>query len=209
MGLREDIRTALSGIFAALPQASHTMYHGEESGYVVQTSSRETVEAVSEDAPNEAVSFVADASSFASLCKGSLVEIDGITRLVTSLKTDPVGASITFGASDALDAITARYTGTRRDGSTVRSLDDPVNILAIASAALPPVYGDAAAPGCEQTWNLCIAEDSWLDTSAPQVSDALEFEHPKQGYETLRLRVSSVVKHDGWWMLKARPRGGA
>lgn len=208
MGLREDIRTALAGVAVTLPQASFDMRHGEESGFVVQVSARETVDAVSEDSPNEAVRFIAPASSFPTLDKGSLVEVGGVYRLVTSLRTDPVGASLSFGASDAMDAITARYTGTRRDGDTVRRLNDPVNILAIESAALPPMYGEAAAPGYEQSWNLCIAEDAWLDTSAPQISDALEFEHPKHDHETLRLRVSSVVKHDGWWMLKARPRGG-
>lgn len=208
MGLREDIRTALAGVAVTLPQASFDMRHGEEFGTAVQSSSRTFGDSVSDTEPNEAVRFIATASDFPTLDKGSLVEVGGVYRLVTSMRTDLVGASLSFGASETLSAITAHYTGTRREGGAVRRLNDPVNILAIESAALPPMYGDAVTPGEEQSWNVCVSEDAWLERTAPQISDALEFLDPVKN-EIKRLRVSSVVKHPGWWMIKARPRGGA
>lgn len=208
MGLREDIRTALAGVAVTLPQASFDMRHGEESGFVVQTSSRETVDAVSEDSPTEAVRFIATASDFPTLDKGEVVEIGSDYHLVVSTKIDPLGASLSFGASKALNKIVATYSGKRNEGGNIRKIKAPIEILVSQVEGLPGIYGEAAAPSYEQSYIVCIAKDNWLELSAPQISDALEFLDPAKPFEIVYLRVSSVVEHSGWWMLKARPRGG-
>ena len=76
MSLREDFRNALGSIAAAVPEAVRTMRHGEtEQGAVVQSSSRDFAEAVSDAAPAEAARYVANAADFPTLEQGAAVEL--------------------------------------------------------------------------------------------------------------------------------------
>lgn len=210
MGIREDIRSALGTIAAAVPEAVRTMRHGEgECGAVVQSTSREFADPVSESGPAEAARFVASGADFPTLDEGAAVELDGSLRVVTSLRSDPVGATLSVGLSAAFDRCPAAYRGVRRDGGTSHRVSRTVEILCIRAAAEPPDIGDAPSISLFQSWLVCIAADAWLDVAPPQTADSIEFVDPRSGWETVRLRVASVVRHGGWWMLKARPRGGS
>jgi hypothetical protein len=203
------VENALKALATSLPGVAREMRHDEESGSVLQTSSVESTDSVSEDSPTEAVRFIATASDFPTLAKGDVVEIGNDYHLVVSTKIDPLGASLSFSASKSLNKIVATYSGKRNEGGIIRKITNPVETLVSQVEGLPGIYGEAAAPSYAQGYIVCIAKDSWLELSAPQISDALEFLHPDKPFETLHLRVASVVEHSGWWMLKARPRGGA
>ena len=118
MGLREDFRNALGAIATAAPEAVRTMRHGEdESGAVVQSSSRDFAEPVSDAAPTEAARYIANAADFPTLEQGAAVELGGSLRVVVSMKTDPVGATFTVGLSAEFEKCPAAYAGTRRESA--------------------------------------------------------------------------------------------
>lgn len=208
MGLREDISAAISSITSALPDAAVVMRHGDaERGSVVYTSAHDiSTEPISADAPQEVRRVIGRRADFPTLDKGSLVEIGSSYQLVTSLATDPVGASVNFGISKPFDDLVSTYSGKRREDGKVRQIKSPVRILALLTSTSDE-YSEVAMSS-EDTWTVCIAEETWLELSEPQIADTLEFIHPRKRYETVTLKVSSVVKHTGWWMLKARTRGG-
>jgi hypothetical protein len=203
------VENALKSLATSLPGVARQMRHDEERGTILQTSSVESTDSVSEDSPTEAVRFIATASDFPTLTKGDVVEIGSDYHLVVSTKIDPLGASLSFGASKALNKIIATYSGKRNEGGNIRKIKNPIEILFSQVEGLPGIYGEAAAPSYEQSYIVCIAKDNWLELFAPQISDALEFIDPAKPFETVYLRVASVVEHSGWWMIKARPRGGA
>jgi hypothetical protein len=202
---RQYIASALAKLSRTLPAVE--MRCGGDVGDVVQTSSLEDVESVAEDSPNEAARYLAPASSFPTLAKGSFVEIGNTYRLVTSLKTDLVGASKNFGASKPFDDLVSTYSGKRREDGKVRQIKNPIQILALLTSTADE-YSDVAI-SAEETWSVCIAESSWLELTEPQIGDTLEFIHPNKEYETVTLKVSAVTKHNGWWIIKARTRGGS
>lgn len=210
MGLREDIRNALGTIVAAVHDSARTMRHGEdETGTVVQTSSRDFAESVSESGPTEAARFVADGADFPTLEEGAAVELDGSLRVVTSLRADPVGATFTVGLSAEFEKCPASYSGTRRENGTVRTLRHPLDILCLRSAADPSLSAEAAAFNFEQSYIVCVSSRAWPEVSEPRPGDDIEFTDPHRAWETVRLRVVSAVRHEGWWILRARQRGGA
>ena len=209
MGIREDIANVIGSITATMPEAAHTLRHGTASGKVVQSSARDFAEAVSEVGPAEVARYIATAADFPELDKGAAVELDGSLRVVVSLKTDPIGATYTVGMSDTFDDTRAIYSGTRREDGTVHKFRHTVDILCIRSASEPPELTDAAAFSCEQSWLAAVAVGVWPELTEPRPSDLIEFPDPKRMWETVRLRVASVVRHGGWWILRARPRGGA
>ena len=204
MGLREDFRNALGSIAAAVPDATHTMRHGEnENGAVVQSSSRNFAEPVSDTAPAEAASFIANAADFPTLDEGAAVELDGSLRAVVSMKTDAVGATVTVGLSAEFEKCPAAYTGTRREAGHVRQIKHPLDILLLESgtADLPT---DALAPTYATAYIAAIRRTDWPEVSDPEPSDTIEVApdgHP------LTLKVSTVTRHGGWYILKCRTRG--
>ena len=209
MGIREDIRSAFGSIATAIHEATATMRHGEESGTVAQATSRDFAEPVSDDSPNEVARFVANAADFPTLDRGAAVEVGETFRVVVSLKADPVGATYTIGVSDAFGKVAAAYSGTRRESGTPRQFKHPLEILALETSGDSPDYGEAAAPSYAQSWIICVAADRWPEVSQPQVSDGIEFANPHNSFSFIRLRVSDVKRRDGYWILRARPRGGA
>lgn len=204
MGLREDFRTALGSIAAAVPEAVRTMRHGEtEQGAVVQSSSRDFAETVSDAAPAEAARYVANAADFPTLEQGAAVELGESLRVVVSMKTDPVGATFTVGLSAEFEKCPAAYKGTRRENGKARTIQHPLDILLLENGTADN-YTDALAPTYATAYIAAIRRTDWPEVSDPEPSDTIEVApdgHP------LTLKVSTITRHDGWYILKCRTRG--
>lgn len=204
MSLREDFRNALGSIAAAVPEAVRTMRHGEtEQGAVVQSSSRDFAEAVSDAAPAEAARYVANAADFPTLEQGAAVELGESLRVVVSMKTDPVGATITVGLSAEFEKCPAAYKGTRRENGKARTIQHPLDILLLENGTADN-YTDALAPTYATAYIAAIRRADWPEVSDPEPSDTIEVApdgHP------LTLKVSTVTRHGGWYILKCRTRG--
>lgn len=209
MGLVQDIESAIADVADALPDAALEMRYGEAVGVVLSASSIElSGEPVTGESPQERRRVIGKRLDFPDIAEGSLVELDGVPHLTTTLRTDPVTASLTVGLSAPLTECPAAYSGTRRvDGAAV-TLKFPMDILAVENAALPNVYGDAPAPIIAQSWTCCVAAEKWPDVTPPQTGDELAFTVTRYGttYD-IRLRVSQAIRNHGWWILTARPRG--
>lgn len=203
MGLREDFRNALGSIAAAVPEAVRTMRHGEtEQGAVVQSSSRDFAEAVSDTAPAEAARYVANAADFPTLEQGAAVELGESLRVVVSMKTDPVGATFTVGLSAEFEKCPAAYKGTRRENGKARTIQHPLDILLLENGTADN-YTDALAPTYATAYIAAIRRADWPEVSDPEPSDTIEVApdgHP------LTLKVSTVTRHGGWYILKCRTR---
>ena len=203
MGLREDFRNALGSIAAAVPEAVRTMRHGEtEQGAVVQSSSRDFAEAVSDAAPAEAARYVANAADFPTLEQGSAVELGGSLRVVVSMKTDPVGATFTIGLSAEFEKCPAAYKGTRRENGKARTIQHPLDILLLENGTADN-YSDALAPTYATAYTVAVRRTDWPEVKDPEPSDTIEVApdgHP------LTLKVSTVTRHGGWYILKCRTR---
>ena len=203
MGLREDFRNALGSIAAAVPEAVRTMRHGEtEQGAVVQSSSRDFAEAVSDTAPAEAARYVANAADFPTLEQGAAVELGESLRVVVSMKTDPVGATFTVGLSAEFEKCPAAYKGTRRENGKARTIQHPLDVLLLESGTADN-YADALAPTYATAYTVAVRRTDWPEVSDPEPSDTIEVApdgHP------LTLKVSTVTRHGGWYILKCRTR---
>ena len=204
MGLREDFRNALGAIATAAPEAVRTMYHGEdETGDVVQSSSRDFAEPVSDAAPAEAARYVANAADFPTLERGSAVELGDSLRVVVSMKEDAVGATFTVGLSAEFEKCPAAYKGTRREDGKARTIRHPLDILILESGTADN-FTDAIAPTYATAYTAAIRRADWPEVTDPEPSDTIEVApdgHP------LTLKVSTVTRHGGWYILKCRTRG--
>ena len=203
MGLNEDIRNALGSIAAAVPQAVRTMRHGEtEQGAVVQSSSRDFAEAVSDASPSEAARYVANAADFPTLELGAAVELGESLRVVVSMKSDPVGATFTIGLSAEFEKCPAAYKGTRRENGKARTIQHPLDILLLENGTADN-YSDALAPTYATAYTVAVRRTDWPEVSSPEPSDTIEVApdgHP------LIIKVSTVTRHGGWYILKCRTR---
>ncbi len=187
------IDAAMESLFASLPGVSMRMRHGEAEGDVLSVSSRDlSGETVTADAPQEMRRVVGRSCDFPSLAKGSAVELSGEWHIVTSARTDPVGATLTLGLSAPLGRHVAAY---RRPGTEIRQ---PLEVLAVESEVLDP-SGDAFAPTSCRVWFVAFAAERWIERSEPQVGDELTIG------ET-RLRVSAASRRDGYWTMTCRSR---
>lgn len=187
------IEAAVASLASSLPDAAQTMRHGEATGTVLSSSSRElSGDTVTADAPQEIRRYIGTRSAFPDLCKGSTVEIGGAWHLVTSCRTDPVGASLSFGVSAPLDEVAAIY---RRPGTSIRQT---LRVLAVESEVLD-VWSDSLAPTACRAWFVALSAEHWLETTEPQVGDEATIDGRV-------LRVAAVAKHDGCWLLTCRAR---
>lgn len=204
MGLREDFRNALGSIAAAVPEAVRTMRHGEtEQGAVVQSSSRDFAEAVSDTAPAEAARYVANAADFPTLEQGAAVELGGSLRVVVSMKQDAVGATVTVGLSAEFEKCPAAYKGTRRENGKARTIQHPLDVLLLENGTADN-YADALAPTYATAYIAAIRRADWPEVTEPEPSDVIDVApdgHP------FALKVSTVTRHGGWYILKCRTRG--
>lgn len=194
----------------SLSGCSEVMCHDGRAAAVTRigTSARGGDE-VSETGAEENCRVLADVASFPLLRVGVVVKLGASVRIVTSCDTGPANALLSVGMSAPLDATRAICSGTRREDGTAHKFRHAVDILCMRSASEPPELAEAAAMCGEQSYLACVAVDTWPETFPPQTGDAIEFTDTKRTWETVRLKVASVVRHDGWWMLRARPRGGA
>lgn len=209
MGLVEDIHAAIADIADAIPDAAHEMRLGASVGVVVSSSSIEmSGESVSGEMPQERRRVIGKRADFPDITEGSLVEIDEVPHIATSLRTDPVAASLAVGLSEPLADCTASFSLTRRvDGAAV-SRKFPLAILAVRNAAIPNLYGDAPAPNIAQSWTCCVSAENWPEATPPQTGDELAFSVTEcAATYDVRVRVSQSVRNHGWWILTARPRG--
>ena len=187
------IEAAVASLAASLPDAAFGMRHGEAVGTVLASSSRElSGDTVAADAPQEMRRYIGKRCDFPQLCKGSTVEIGGKWHLVTSCRTDPVGASLSFGVSAPLDEVAAIY---RRPGTSIRQT---LRVLAVESAVLD-VWSDSIAPTACRAWFVALSAEHWLETTEPHVGDEITI-------DGATLRVAAVAKHDGCWLLTCRAR---
>ena len=187
------IEAAVASLASSLPDAAQTMRHGEATGTVLSSSSRElSGDTVTADAPQEMRRYIGTRSAFPDLCKGSTVEIGGAWHLVTSCRTDPVGASLSLGVSAPLDEVAAIY---RRPGTSIRQT---LRVLAVESEVLD-VWSDSLAPTACRAWFVALSAEHWLETTEPQVGDEATIDGRV-------LRVAAVAKHDGCWLLTCRAR---
>ncbi len=195
----EAISAAIESLAASLPDASLRMRHGEAEGIVLSASSLDlTDETVSADAPQEMRRVIGRRCDFPSLARGGMVELADEWRIVTSARTDPVGASLTVGLSAAFGRFCAAFA---RKGRPF-----PVPVLALEDAALPSAYADAAAPASGQSWTVCVPASEWPEPAPPQRGDEIRLDAPSG---EVRLKVASAVRSGAWWTLRARPRGAA
>ena len=179
------------------------MRHGEtEQGAVVQSSSRDFAEAVSDTAPAEAARYVANAADFPTLDEGAAVELGGSLRVVVSMKSDPVGATFTVGLSAEFEKCPAAYKGTRREAGRVRQIKHPLDILLFENGTADN-YTDSLAPTYATAYTVAVRRTDWPEVTDPEPSDTIEVApdgHP------LTLKVSTVTRHGGWYILKCRTR---
>ena len=198
----EYVAAALRGLReGTLAGNAALMSHGGRSASVSRVGSVQFGEdAISADAPAEAVRVLALADDFPILAKGDPVELDGSLHVVTSARRDASGASITVGLSSAFCRFRAAYA---RRG---RCPEFPVHVLALEDAALPSAYADAAAPASGQSWTVCVPEAEWPEPQPPQTGDGIRLDAPSG---EVRLKVASSVRHGSLWMLRARPRGSS
>ena len=204
MSLRDDIRSALSSVAASLPDAAHTLAHGEfENGVAVQGSSCYIAAPISADEPAEATRLIVDASRFPTLANGHAVSFDGSLRVVTSLVADPVSATLTVGVSQPFEQWPVIYSIRRRSGNSVRANKFPLDILLLengtASGAL-----DAFGPTASVSYTAIIRRDDWPENTDPEPADTID---AVCDGVSVALKVSSSVRHDGWYILNCRTRG--
>lgn len=204
MGIREDFRSALGSIAAAVPEAVRTMRHGEtEQGAVVQSSSRDFAEALSDAAPAEAARYVSNAADFPTLEQGAAVELGGSLRVVVSMTTDAVGATFTVGLSAEFEKCPAAYKGTRREDGKARTIRHPLDVLLLENGTADN-YTDALAPTYATAYTIAVRRTDWPEVTDPEPSDTIEVAPDGQ---PLTLKVSTVTRHGGWYILKCRTRG--
>lgn len=148
---------------------------------------------------------LAPVEPFAGLEKGCAVELDGTFRVVTSA-TDNISQTGFFkiGLSDAFDKCPASYKGTRRENGSVRTIKHPLDVLALETPTIDASY-DAAAPSYVQSWTVAIRRGDWPETTDPEPSDVLEI---APGGHPITLKVASATRHEGWYILHCRQRGG-
>ena len=190
----EYLPAAVRGLRSRLmPDCSETLCHAGRSAVVTRVGSPSRGEdALTDSEVNEGVRLLALAIDFPELTKGSLVSLSGRRHIVTGARTDPAAATLSVGLSAALDDVRVAYS---RPGTKIRF---PLDALAVESDVIEPV-SDAFAPTASRAWFVAVSADQWTEPTEPQVGDALTL-------DGANLRVASVAKRDGFWILTARAR---
>lgn len=176
-----------------MPDCKAAMVHGAYSGAATRvTTTLKGEDSVSAEGPTEAARLLALSADFPCVAKGSTVWVDNIPHIVTSTRLDPTGAMAYIGISNALDSYCAimRRVGTR--------ITQSMNILAVESDFIDP-NGDATAPTLCRGWFIGISFDDWGENTEPQIGDEFEL-------DAARMRVATVKKSDGYWLLTCRAR---
>lgn len=192
------VEDALSGVATALPDAVRQLTHGYEAGNAIKSSSVEmSGEAVSVSGAIEKFRVIAKASDFPTIAADALVTFADAPHIVTSLRSDPISASLTIGLSEPLSRCFASVRGSR--GSN--HFNTPINLLAVNNG-LGTDYADGYAPVEVYSWTLCVAIDDWLWDGEPHIGDEFRFE--KSGSQVVK--VARCTRRDGFFILNARSR---
>ena len=188
----EYLPAAVKGLRSRLmPDCSMLLCHAGRSAVVTRVGSLSRGEDAMAGADvNEDVRVLALASDFPELEKGRLVSLSGKWRIVTSARTDPAAATLSVGMSAELEKCRASY---RRPGTHIAQ---PVDVLAVEGEVIEP-NGEAFAPTPCRQWHVAVPEEGWYEPTEPQVGDRLDL-------DGANLRVASVAKSDGFWVLEAR-----
>ena len=188
----EYLPAAVAGLRSRLmPDCSETLCHAGRSAVVTRVGSLSRGEdAMSGADVNEDVHVLALTADFPELSKGRLVSLSGKWRIVTSARTDPAAATLSVGMSAELEKCRASY---RRPGTKIAQ---PVDVLAVEGEVIEP-NGEAFAPTPCRVWQVAVPEEGWYEPTEPQVGDRLDL-------DGANLRVASVAKSDGFWILEAR-----
>lgn len=188
----EYLPAAVAGLRSRLmPDCSETLCHAGRSAVVTRVGSLSRGEdAMSGADVNEEVHVIALAIDFPELAKGRLVSLSGKWRIVTSARMDPAAATLSVGMSAELEKCRASY---RRPGTKIAQ---PVDVLAVEGEVIEP-NGEAFAPTPCRVWHVAVPEEGWYEPTEPQVGDRLDL-------DGANLRVASVAKSDGFFILEAR-----
>jgi len=186
---------------SSLSGCSEVLRHGEQYATVicVGTSQRGGDE-VSDAGVSENCRVLANVADFPVLQIGDAVELGTSLRVVTSCNS---GHLLTVGLSAAFEKCPAAYTGTRREAGHVRQIKHPLDILLLESGTADN-FTDAIAPTYATAYTAAIRRADWPEVTDPEPSDTIEVApdgHP------LTLKVSTVTRHGGWYILKCRTRG--
>jgi len=195
-----------------IPDCSEVMRHGERTAKVTRIGSPSVGgEPIMGDEPAENCRVLAMASDFPELSRGEAVELSKREasapsfHVVTSCTADIAGAGYTVGLSAPFEKCPAAYSGRRRESGRVRELYFPISALVLETGA-GGGYADGIAPDMETTYTVAIRRADWPEVSDPEVSDTLRVDG--RNFQTATLAVAAVTRHDGWYMLKCRSRGG-
>ena len=187
-----------------LPDCSEVLRHGERTAKVTRIGSPYVGnDPLTGDDVAEAVRVLAFVADFPALCKGEAVELGQTFRVVTSCRMDIAGAGYTVGLSAAFEKCPAAYSGTRREAGHVRQIKHPLDVLLLENGTADNSM-ESVAPTYATAYVAAIRRDDWPEESAPEVSDTLEV---APGGLPFVLKVSTVTRHDGWYILKCRTRG--
>jgi hypothetical protein len=189
---------------SSLSGCSEVLRHGEQYATVtcVGTSQRGGDE-VSDAGVSENCRVLANVADFPVLQIGDAVELGTSLRVVTSCNSGPINVLLTVGLSAAFEKCPAAYTGTRREAGHVRQIKHPLDILLLESGTADN-FTDAIAPTYATAYTAAIRRADWPEVTDPEPSDTIEVApdgHP------LTLKVSTVTRHGGWYILKCRTRG--
>lgn len=187
-----------------LPDCSEVLRHGERTAKVTRIGSPYVGnDPLTGDDVAEAVRVLAFVADFPALCKGEAVELGQTFRVVTSCRMDIAGAGYTVGLSAAFEKCPATYSGTRREAGHVRQIKHPIDVLLLETGTADN-YADALAPTYATAYTVAVRRTDWPEVTEPEPSDVLEV---APGGHPFALKVSTVTRHDGWYILKCRTRG--
>ena len=194
-----------------LPDCSATLRHGDEVGTVTRVGSVARGEdAVAESDIPEACRVLANPSDFPCMAKGDAVQLfDGgpgeSLRVVTSATADISRSILTVGLSNPFETHGAAYRGTRRESGRVRNIAFSLNVLTLENGRAA-TYTEALAPTYAENYLVAIRVADWLETSDPEPSDSIDAADVR-GNAPVSLKVSTVTRHDGWYILQCRTKG--
>ncbi|MBO7686909.1 MAG: hypothetical protein J6V72_11030 [Kiritimatiellae bacterium] len=192
----EYLPAALAGLRRRLmPDSTLLLRHDGHSSAVTRVGSpARGEEAIADGEVAEGIRVLATAADFPRLSRGSLVELSGAPRIVTSARSDPALATLSIGLSASLEKCRAAF---RRPGTKTAQ---PVDVLAVEGETVDPA-SDAFAPTFQRLWHVAISVDGWYEPTEPQVGDSLELSP-----QDVSLRVASVDRRDGYFVLTCRAR---
>lgn len=199
MGLMSDIQSLIGDVAASLPDAAHRLSFNDFEVVALQASAVEFVDAVSDDAPAETMRcVVSSAGGMSGLEPGAAVSFDGGFRTVTSLKSDPVGASLTVGLSASYESLTIGVKGRRVGGA----VDTSVPAL-MTENGVTKAYSGSFAPSYASGFTVAVRVEDWTERWPPEIGDAMEC---APGGSFRSLKVSAVAAKGGYYVMTCRAR---